>query len=192
MRTRNLVIAVLTAALGASATVLAQKPQKDVLYPATVVFSDRAGDAITSDGLGAYTNGGGVELGFHTSTNDLVMRGDSGSRYITFDSTRQVTTTGPESVANEFDVTINIRGILDMVRGESRQTNAHLSAFRFNPSKYSGTTPVDVFRGYDGLWTITAEGGDIAALTQVIKGKERVVGLYEMPFQITAACPTCS
>jgi len=194
MSTQHFAIAALVL-IGASTSTLAQKGKPaptDVFYPATLTFSDRGGDAIYSDGSGQYVNGGQTELGFHSVTNDLVMRGDSGSRFVTFDSTNQITTTGPEAITNEFDVFMNIRGILNMAPGSSRTTNARVSGFRFNPATYAGTTSVDVSRGVDGVWTITADGLDIAALVQVVRGKEKVMGQYYMPFQITVVCPTCS
>lgn len=198
MNTRHFAIAALVL-IGASASTLAQKGKPaptDVFYPATLTFSDRAGDAITdaitSDGAGAYVNGGQTELGFHSVTNDLVMRGDSGSRFVTFDSTTPVPPTGPGGVSNEFDVFMNIRGILNMAPGSSRTTTARVSGFRFNPTNYQGTTTVDVFRDDAGVWTITADGADIAALVQVVRGKEKVMGHYYMPFQITVVCPSCS
>src|SRR5687768_11301378 len=98
MSMRYFALAALVLTVGASTSALAQKGKPaptDVFYPATLTFSDRAGDAITGDGGGAYVNGGQIELGFHSVTNDLVMRGNSGSRFVTFDSTNQVTTTGP-------------------------------------------------------------------------------------------------
>jgi len=193
MSTRHFAIAALVL-IGASASTLAQKGKPaptDVFYPATLTFSDRLGDAITGDGA-SYVNGGQTELGFHSVTNDLVMRGDSGSRFVTFDSTNQVTTAGPEAITNEFDVFMNIRGILNMTRNSSRTTTARVSGFRFNPATYAGTTSVDVYRDDAGVWTITADGLDIAALVQVVRGKEKVMGQYYMPFQITVVCPTCS
>jgi len=193
MSTRHIVTAALAAVILTSASLLAQKPQKaprDIFYPATAAFSNRIGDAITSDGLGTYANGGGMDLGFHSVTNDLVIGG--GPRYIQFNSTDQVTTTGPEGVIQDFDYFINIHGILNMAPGEFRQSTANMSDFRFNPTKWAGTTRVSVFRDFDGAWTITAEPSDVSALTQVVKGKEKAIGLYHMPFQLTVVCPSCS
>lgn len=195
MSTRYFALAALVLSIGASTSALAQKGKPaptDVFYPATLTFSDRAGDAITGDGAGAYVNGGQTELGFHSVTSDLVMRGNSGSRFVTFDSTNQVTTTGPEAIRNEFDVFMNIRGILNMTPNSSRTTTARVSGFRFNPATYAGTSVVEVYRDDAGVWTITADGADIAALVQIVKGKEKVMGQYYMPFQITVVCPTCS
>lgn len=195
MSTRYFALAALVLSIGASTSALAQKGKPaptDVFYPATLTFSDRVGDAITGDGAGAYVNGGRTELGFHSVTNDLVMRGDSGSRVVTFDSTNQVTTTGPEAITNEFDVFMNIRGILNMTPNSSRTTNARVSGFRFNPTNWPGTSTVDVYRDGAGVWTVSADGADIAALVQIVKGKEKSLGQYYMPFQITVVCPTCS
>jgi len=194
MSTRYFAIAALVLGIGASTSALAQKGKPaptDVFYPATLTFSDRAGDAITGDGAGAYVNGGQTELGFHSVTNDLVMRGDSGTRFVTFDSTNQATTGGPEGITNEFDVFMNIRGILNMTPNSSRTTNARVSGFRFNPTTYPGTSTVDVDRDLEGAWTVTAAPDAIAALVQIVKGKEKVMGQYYMPFQITVVCPTC-
>jgi len=197
MSKRPLVIAALVLCIGASTSVLAQqgkgKPApNDVLYPTTLTFSDRFGDAITSDDAGTYVNGGQIELGFHSLTNDLVMRGQSGTRFVTFDSTKQVTTGGPEAITNEFDVFMNIDGILNMLPNSSRTTYGRVSGLRFNQPKYAGTSSVDVSRDSAGVWTVTDDGADIAALVQVVRGKEKVMGHYYMPFQITAVCPTCS
>ncbi|MEO6222742.1 MAG: hypothetical protein ABIP90_05795, partial [Vicinamibacterales bacterium] len=125
-------------------------------------------------------------------TGDLVMRGQSGTRFVTFDSTNQVTTGGPESITNEFDIFMNIYGLLDVAPNSSRTTNyGRVSGFRFNSVKYAGTSSFDVSRDAAGVWTVTADSLDIAALVQIVRGKEKVMGQYYMPFQITVSCPTC-
>ena len=99
---------------------------------------------------------------------------------------------GPEAITNEFDIFMNIYGILNMTRNSSRTTHGRVSDFRFNPTKWPGTSTFDVYRDGAGVWTVTADGADIAALVQIVRGKEKSLGQYYMPFQITVVCPTCS
>src|SRR5262245_33050709 len=91
-------------------------------FPATVTFSDRQGDNITSDyltmGSHAYTNGGSAKLecGFYTGTNDLVLKQLSGPlpRYLAF-SLIPITPPGaPAGSLVEHNVFMNIQNILTM------------------------------------------------------------------------------
>src|SRR5262245_53005961 len=67
----------------------------NMFYPATVTFSDRVGDNITSDaatsGTYSYTNGGSAKLecGFYLDSGDLVLKQLAGPlpRYLAFSLT---------------------------------------------------------------------------------------------------------
>lgn len=183
----------------------------DTLYPATVTFTDRDGDHITSDylttGSHTYTNGGPdkLETGFHTVTNDLVMRARTGPsrRYLSFALSPITPPGAPTGSLQEHNLFMNIRNILTMTPGTGKNAIALFSTaagdLKFIPglvdtSQYA--TQVSVSRT-ENVWTITAEPGDppgpgdVAALTKMKGNTEQLLGWYHMPFQITVTCPTC-
>jgi hypothetical protein len=169
------------------------KPPGTTLIPATITFSDRPGDAITSDGGGSYVNGA-LEVGFYTDSKDLVLKGDS--RALTLNHTNRISGTGPIGTTLVTSIFVNVHGILDMALGESRVATVavhrtSMEVFRFN-SIYTGATTVNVVRDGSGVWTVTADdpSSDRAALTK--SPKNSTLGVYAMPFQLTALCPTCS
>ncbi len=86
---------------------------------------------------------------------------------------------------------MNIRQILHMARNSEWTTTARMSGFRFNPTNWGGTTLVNVSRDGEDVWTVTADGLSIAALVQVVKGKETCLGQHYIPFQIGVVCPCC-
>ncbi len=170
----------------------AKPPPATTLLPATITFSDRPGDAITSDG-GSYSNGA-LEVGFWTASKDLVLKGSG--RALTLNHTNRVSGTGPIGTTVVTDIFLNVHGILDMALGESRVATVAVKRtstefFRFN-STYSSATMVNVVRDGSGVWTVTADdpSSDRAALTK--SPKNSTLGVYAMPFQLTAVCPTCS
>ena len=161
--------------------------------PGAVTFSDRLGDAITSDGLGTYVDGGRLEVSFYTASRDLVMRG--GSRTLNLNHETRISGTGAIGTTQVSDIFMNIHHILDMARGETRVVAAtfkrvNTEFFHFNQAYDSSATKVTVVRDDDGAWTVTASDPD-TDLTALIK-KGTAIGLYAMPFQLTAVCPTCS
>ena len=172
----------------------AKPPGSNTPFPGSVTFSDRSGDAITSDGGGTYVNGGRLEVSFYPASLDLVMKGGGGgSRTLSLDYTNRISGTGPVGTTqSDF---MNIHHILDMARGTTRQALASFSggtargSFRFNPVSDPSATRVTVVRDLAGVWTVTADdpGTDRAALMR----NGTAIGVYAMPFQLTAVCPTC-
>jgi len=186
-------------------------PSTDTLYPATVTFSDRFGDAITSDyansGNHSYTNTPAkrFEVGFHTVTNDLVMRTLSNSigRYLAFSFAPIAPPSAPTGTLQQNDMFMNIHTILNMPTGTAKNTVANFSSdvgmFRYTPTWVDPTYATLVFVSRSGnVWTVTADPnpvpgapGDVAGLVKTKGNTETLVGLYHMPFQITVTCPTC-
>jgi hypothetical protein len=168
-------------ALAATPGELAAKPPPATTHiPGTITFSDRTNDGITSDGSGTYVDGSQLEVGFYTASRDLVMTG--GGRQLTFHHTNLGTTV--------YGMFMNVHGILDMSKGTSRTNvtaafkRSSTDFFRFNPVNFSGTSYVTVDRDLDGIWTVTADNPS----AQAALVKNRVLGIYEMPFQLTAQC----
>jgi hypothetical protein len=175
------------------------KPGGDQLYPADITFADRAGDAIVSDGLGPYTNGDGFDAGFYSASNDLVLRGGRQPRYLQFDYSNQISGSGPTGTCQEGSfMFMNIHNILGMSPGDTKQGTATFGpcivsgTLQFNQTTYTGTDNVEVVRNMDGSWTVTSTGNSAAALFERKGNRNILLGLYSMPFQITAVCPTCS
>jgi len=183
----------------------------DTLYPATVTFSDRLDDKITSDYLAtgnhSYIDGGAgkLECGFHTVTNDLVMRARTGPspRYLAFAFTPIAPPGAPAGSLQEHGLFMNIRNVLTMPTGTAKSTLAifgtELGSFRFDPAWVdSSSYATQVFVSRSGSqWTVTSDAGtppgpgDVAGLTKPKGNTTLLVGLYHLPFQITVSCPTC-
>jgi hypothetical protein len=162
----------------------AKPPPATTLIPAMITFSNRPGDAITSDGGGTYVRGGRLEVGFYTLSEDLVMRG--GGRTVVFSHPDLGTTQ---------DLFVNIHGILNMGKGTSRSNGTaafrrtSTNFLRFNPDNYAGTSFVTVSRDTAGVWTVTANNPN--ALAAHVRNNN-VLGIYAMPFQLTAQCVTAT
>lgn len=209
---KKLVLTTLALVIGLLA---ASGPQllADTFYAATVTFSDRLGDNVTSDsvtsGKHAYVNGGPdkLESGFHTVTNDFVLRATKGarSRYLAFSFAPITPPTAPAGTLEQRDLFMNIRAILAMSPGTATSAIAvfqtALGELKLTPNTTwidTSTYATQVFVSRNGnIWTITADPGvppgpgDVAALTQTKRNTEQLVGLYHMPFQITIDCTTC-
>jgi hypothetical protein len=199
---------------GAAALLLSMNDVRvlaDTLYPATVTFSDRGDDKITSDysttGNHSYVNGGAdkLECGFHTVTNDLVMRARTGPspRYLTFIFSPIAPAGAPTGSLQEHNLFMNIRDILTLPRGTAKNTlaifNTAVGNFYFDPAWVDSTTyatQVFVSRSAN-TWTVTADPGvppgpgDVAGLTKAKGNKTLLLGIYHMPFQISVDCPSC-
>jgi len=187
----------------------------NTFYPATVTFSDRAGDSITSDylttGKHTYVNGGTdkLECGFWVlPNNDLVLRAPAGGtsklpRFLAFSLMPIEPPNAPAGSVQQRDIFMNIRDILTLPAGTSKTTMAifrtafgdlKLTPHWVDTSTYA--TEVYVYRT-GNTWTVTADPGmppgpgDVAALTTTKKNVETLVGLYHTPFQLTVDCPTC-
>jgi hypothetical protein len=186
-------------------SIVAAKPGGDELWPADLTFADRSGDAITSDGLGAYvhSDGGGYESAFHSSTGDFVLRGSDGGRIVNVDFTNRLTGSGPVGAVADDRPFIRVAAIRDLQVGASQSAVAVFSSlpggqtpgkFWFNPNKHGDSIRVAVVRNDTCTWTVTADPGvDVAALEQSAKGnKTTVVGTYAMPFQMTIVLQGCS
>jgi len=185
----------------------------NMFYPATVTFSDRVGDNITSDaattGTHSYTNGGSAKLecGFYEVSSDLVLKQLAGPlpRYLAFSMTPITPSGAPTGTLQERNIFMNIHNILSMPVGTGKNA---LASFKtsvgelklmpitkwIDPTTYA--TQVFVSRT-GNVWTVTADPGtppgpgDVAALTTTKGYKESLVGLYHTPFEITVTCPTC-
>ena len=189
----------------------------NTFYAATVTFSDRVDDKITSDyqstGNHAYVNGGTAKLecGFWQQSGDFVLRRVNGPapknpRYLAFSLTPITPSTAPSGSITQSDVFMNIRDILTLPRGSAKNAIAlFTTAFgelmlTSNPMWIDTSiypSLVDVYRT-GNTWIITADPntpppgpGDVAAITKVKSNKEQLVGLYHTPFQVTVTCPTC-
>jgi hypothetical protein len=184
----------------------------NTFYPATVTFSDRVGDNITSDylttGNQTYVDGGAdkLECGFWVSpNNDFVLRAPAGGtaklpRYLAFSLTPIAPPTAPTASLQQRDIFMNIRNILTLPPGNAKNTIAifrtALGQLKLTPqwvdtSTYA--TEVSVSRS-GNVWTVTADPGappgpgDVAALTTIKRNTETLVGLYHTPFQLTITC----
>lgn len=120
------------------------------------------------------------------------MRG--GSRALSLSYTNRLSGTGPVGTTLVNDIFMNIHGILDMARGDSRITGAAFRRtppdfFQFN-SAYPGGTKVSVVRDTAGVWTVTAD--DPATDRAVLLKNGTALGVYAMPFQLTVVCSSCS
>lgn len=185
----------------------------NTFYPATVTFSDRAGDNITSDYLSTgnhtFVNGGTdkLESGFWVvPNNDFVLRARTGPspRYLVFAFTPITPLGAPTGSLNERNIFMNINNILAMPTGTAKNAGAvfttAVGSFKFTRTWVVDTTTyaTKVFVSRSGnVWTVTAdlgvppEPGDVAGLTQTKKNTEQLVGLYHMPFQATITCQDC-
>ena len=187
----------------------------NTFYAATVEFSDRAGDNITSDylttGKRIYINGGTdkLECGFWVlPNNDFVLRAPAGGtaklpRYLAFSLTPIAPPNAPSATLQQRDIFMNIRNILTLPPGTANNT---IALFRTALGELkltdhwvdTSTYATEVFVSRTGnQWTVTADPGtpgvpgDVAALTTMKKNTETLVGLYHTPFQATITCPTC-
>ena len=188
----------------------------NTFYPASVTFSDRVGDNITSDylttGNHIYVNAASpdkLECGFWVlPNNDFVLRRLNGGaprnpRFLAFSLTPITPSTAPSGSITQSDIFINIRDILTLLPGTAKNTIAIFSTafgqLKLTPNWMDTSTyATEVLVSRTGnQWTVTADPGtppgpgDVAAITTT-KGKgESLVGLYHTPFQITITCPTC-
>jgi hypothetical protein len=187
----------------------------NTFYPATLTFSDRVDDKITSDylvtGKHTYENGGPdkLECGFWVlPNNDFVLRAPAGGtaklpRFVAFSLTPITPPNAPAGSLEQRDIFMNIRDILTLPNGTAKTTIAifgtAFGSLKLTPSWVDTSTyATEVFVSRTGTeWTVTADPGvppgpgDVAALTKVKSNKEQLVGLYHVPFQITVTCPTC-
>ena len=179
-----------------------------------VAFADRPGDAVRSDGRGAYLNGlDSVECQIWSggSEDATLRRGKNTTRRFSVDYRNLAQALAPNSPVG---VTtdgwfLNIHSIGTMEVGESTVSKAGLQAatdqllFRW----CGGTVSNCTFGGPDGgsmlvavtrttttTWSVTTDGplgGDVALLLQPSKGSYTARGLYHLPFTLEISCPTC-
>jgi hypothetical protein len=171
--TAALVAAVLVAPAG---NAFAPKPPD--YTPASATFRDAEGDAIRSDRLGPYTDGGSRGLEVHLFTcadcsQDLTIGTFRSGRTLTFDYRNKVAGSGSGPLGTMSDnAFVNIRDIAAMMPGETKITRASFNSavgyFRWlsGPAPTHGSSllgqsygsqAVEVTRSYDAppTWTVS-------------------------------------
>jgi hypothetical protein len=181
------------ASLNLSAGAPQAKPWRTI--PTIVTMSDRVGDAITSDGGGAYADGAnGIVSNFLTRYGDMALILSSSTRMLQFDYTNQVSPTGPTGTTTDA-ANIGINGIWSLGIGSSMSTRAIFAKTSVGQFTFDGPsgTPVLVTREDAQTWTVDSlPNGGLAALIQPgPKNKSITAGVYDMPFALTISCPTC-
>jgi hypothetical protein len=180
---------------GHISTIAAQKVTKT---PASFTFADRTvgtygvQDRITSDGVGAYTDGtDGVTGVLFSSTGDARLDATYSRnplRVIEYEPSQLVTGTGPTASFASTGA-VDIQALGQMHVGDFKLTGA---AFGNEGGTYVTATRLDAH-----TWTITTDdphslgAGDVAVLVQTVKNKTSKTGTYHLPFQLTVTCPTC-
>ena len=190
---------------GHTSTIGAQKVTRT---PAAFTFSDRTvgtdgvQDRITSEGLGAYTDGtGGVTCVVFSSTGDAHLDttySRSPLRVIEYDPSQVISGTGP-TAAFASTGWVDIQALAQMHIGEFKLTGAAFgtSIGQFHFLANEGGTYVMATRHDAHTWTITTDNpyslgaGDVAVLIQAVKNRTSKTGTYHLPFQLTVTCPTC-
>jgi hypothetical protein len=190
---------------GHTSTIAAQKV---TTTPASFTFADRAvatygvQDRITSDNLGAYTNGtDGVTSVLFSSTGDARLDttySRNPLRVIEYDPSQVISGTGP-TASFASTGSVDIEALAQMHIGDSKLTGAAFSTSigQFHFLANEGGTYVTATRLDAHTWTITTDdpyslgAGDVAVLVQTVKNRTSKTGTYHLPFQLTVTCPTC-
>lgn len=203
---RQLLVTIIGLALlsGHSSTLVAQKVTRT---SASFTFADRAvgadggPDRITSDRLGAYSDGTDrVTCVFFSSTGDARLDTTLSAnplRLIHFDPRQVISGTGPTA---SFDTTgtLDIEALAQMHVGDSKLTGAAFttSIGQFHFLADEGGSYVTATRLDAHTWTVTTDdpyqlgAGDVAVLGQTVK-KQTYRTTYHLPFEVTVTCPTC-
>ena len=186
-------VVVMAVAFGLAGLSAAPQGNKRVYWvPAEVTFADRAGDAITSDGGGAYVT---AQL-FTLSTQDLSLNLSGEPRSINFDLNGLISGTGAPTGTLADQAKMNIVNIGSMGLGATKITRAIFNTvtgqFNFDQAADAQTFSVSVTRVDQQSWTVSTDGGDAAVLVRAGKANKTIkVGYYHLPFQLTVVCPSC-
>jgi|SRR5579864_977661 len=196
---------------GALVTLLTGPPITPRLHAATPVqsglgcsatFSDRSGDAIVSDGAGAYVNGvAGVSCEvFEGASDDITLyltASKHASRFIEFNYTDRISASGPTGILDDLSTLSSLQDVAALAVGMAgSKTGGFTTAvgrFAFNPSNWPGSSELTATRISQTEWTISADAAvnDVAVLSQASHKGSVAVGEYHMPFELTVSCPTC-
>jgi hypothetical protein len=157
---------------------------------ALVTFGDRSGDAIVSDGLGAYP-------AYDGSTGCELLSGNLGcilqgtSRSLNYSLSGVISGSGPTGTLNDYsNFTVNGVGNLAISATMTAQALFHtaIGQFNFNTSGDANTSNVLVTRVDAHTWTVDTSAGDVANLVQPDPNRRNrtvTVGYYHLPFKFT-------
>ena len=163
---------------------------------ATMTFADAGGDAITSDGLGAYPayNGtSGCEL---LSNNQLTCILQGSSRSINYNLNGVISGSGPTGTLND-QTNFSVNGVGSLPIGGTMLAQAlfhtTIGQFNFDTGGDANTSSVFVTRVDAHTWTVNTSAGDVANLVHTIPDPNNphktisvVWGYYHLPFGFTA------
>jgi len=179
-----------------------------------ITFADRAGDKITSDHQGAYTDEGhgiSCEVG---GGNNIVLSLAKSSRRFWGDYSGLVAGSAfvPNPPTGTFNdgFLVNIHDVANMTVGATKQTQAHFGRPNNIFMHWCGVSPdepactyswgsmaVAVMRTAKRTWLVTTDppAGDESFVgdTTVLADNTGAapIALYHMPFQLTVDCPKC-
>lgn len=183
-------------------------PRLDAAMPArsglacSATFSDRSGDAITSDGAGAYTNGvAGVScLVFEGASGDITFyltASKHASRFIQFNYMNRISASGPTGSLDDLSTQSSFQDVAALaVATAGFSTGGFTTAvgrFAFNPTNWPGSSELMATRISQTEWTVTSDAGvnDVAVLSEAAHKGSVAVGTYHMPFELSVSCPSC-
>jgi hypothetical protein len=167
---------------------------KPVYYtPATATLADRTGDAVTSDGAGAYPPYNGT-VGCELLNDNLgcIMRGTS--RNLNYDLSGRISGTGPTGTLVDAS-NFGVNGVGSMAIGSSvlatASFNTSVGQFNFNTPGDPQTSQVLVTRVDAHTWTVEASATDVCNLPQSVPDPNNphktitVKSYYHLPFRYT-------
>ena len=196
--------AALVLAVGSQGRTIRAAGRIQTTQACSATFADRAGDAITSDGGGAYFNGvAGVQCEvFEGGSGDITLyltaSGKHATRFIQFDHTNRIQGTGPEGILDDLSTQAGFQKVATLsAEGNGSFTGGFtttIGRFAFNSTNYPAASDLNVTRTSQTDWTIEADAGinDTAVLAQSGRKGAVITSEYLMPFQLDVHCPSCS
>lgn len=178
-----------------AAAVSAESKPGQSSIPANMTFRDAAGDAITSDGGGAYPSYNGT-VGCELLGGSLTCILSGSGRSLNYNLNAIISGSGPTGALNDqSNFTVNNVGSLAVGSTTTAQALFHtaIGQFNFNPAGDATTSAVFVTRVSTNTWTVDTSAGDVANLVHTAPDPHNphktisvVWGYYHLPFSFTA------
>lgn len=183
-----------TSALSPSVVGSSTASKPGTVTPATMTFADAAGDAITSDGSGAYPTYNGT-TGCELLSGSLTCILQGSSRSLNYNLNGLISGSGPTgTLSDHTNFAVNGVGSLAIGSSTTAQGLFHTAngQFNFHSAGDSNTDNVFVTRVDAHTWAVSTSAGDIANLVQTVPDPNNphktitVVSYYHLPFGFTA------
>ena len=185
-----------TGALSPSAVTASAEAKPGAVTLATMTFGDQPGDAISSDGQGAYPSYHGTTGCELLSGSALVCILQGSGRSLNYDLNGIISGTGPTGTLND-QSNFSVSDVGTLPIGSSMLARAlfhtAIGQFNFNAAGDASTNYVFVTRVDAHTWTVDTTAGDVANLVHPIPDPKNprktitvVWGHYHLPFHFTA------